>query len=320
MNAKISANAFRNTVLLLGFFYSLSFPVTAFQKGAIANKINPPQLVLLRAYDNTQEIDEWLVSEKLDGIRAYWDGQALWSRSGNRSNAPAWFTEDFPPFEIDGELWIKRNEFSKTVSIVQKKEAGNDWKKLTFQIFEVPNQPGGLLERLHVLELYLERFPAPYIRIIDQEKVHNRSDINARLKHIIAIGGEGLVLRNPETPYYSGRTGNALKVKQKQDAECIVVGYTKGKGKYLGMTGALKCELLGFRKNTNDDGNSTLIKVGSGLSDALRKTPPVIGAKITFQYMGLTSTGLPRFPVYLRVRSIPIDLDLDSPEFVYPSQ
>jgi len=300
MNVKMKADAFINIVFLLVFFYSLSFPVAAFQEVAVINKMNPPQLVLLRAYDGSQDIEGWLVSEKLDGIRAYWDGRALWSRSGNRLNAPVWFTENFPPFEVDGELWLKRNAFSKTVSIVQKKEAGDDWRQLTLQIFEVPNQPGGLLDRLHVLELYLERFPATYLRIIDQVKVLNRADVNARLKHIIASGGEGLVLRNPETPYYSGRSGNALKVKQKQDAECIVVGYTEGKGKYLGMTGAIKCELVGFRKSPNNDGR--LIKLGSGLSDALRKIPPVIGAKVTFQYMGLTSTGLPRFPVYLRVR------------------
>ena len=303
MNVRMRANAFRSLVLLLGLFYSLSLPVIAFQEGAVANKINPPQLVLLRAYDGSREIEGWLLSEKLDGIRAYWDGRALWSRSGNRLNAPAWFTDDFPPFEVDGELWIKRNAFSQTVSIVQKKEAGNDWKKLTFQIFEVPNQAGGLLDRLNELALYLERFPATYIRIIEQIKVHNRSDVNARLKRIVAVGGEGLVLRNPETLYYSGRSGNALKVKQKQDAECIVMGYTEGKGKYIGMVGALKCELVGFRAGASNGGVGTLIKLGSGLSDALRKIPPVIGTKITFQYMGLTSTGLPRFPVYLRVKS-----------------
>jgi len=145
---------------LLGFFYSLSFSVAAFQESTVANKMRPPQLILLRAYDGSQNIEGWLVSEKLDGIRAYWDGKALWSRSGNRLNAPAWFTANFPPFEIGGELWMKRNAFSQTVSIVQKKQVGNDWRQLTLQVFEVPNQRGGLLERLHVLELYLQRFPA----------------------------------------------------------------------------------------------------------------------------------------------------------------
>jgi DNA ligase-1 len=41
--------------------------------------------------------------------------------------------------------------------------------------------------------------------------------------------------------------------------------------------------------------------MGSGLNDELRKNPPKIGTKVTFKYQNLTDSGLPRFPIYLRV-------------------
>jgi DNA ligase-1 len=42
--------------------------------------------------------------------------------------------------------------------------------------------------------------------------------------------------------------------------------------------------------------------IGSGLSDALRQTPPAIGSEITYRYNGYTSNGIPRFARFLRER------------------
>ena len=71
-----------------------------------------------------------------------------------------------------------------------------------------------------------------------------------------------------------------------------VIGYTKGKDKYKDVIGAIQCQL----------DNGTHFKIGSGLSDALRKIPPVIGSEVTFKYQGFTKYGKPRFPVFLRKR------------------
>ncbi|NPA72555.1 MAG: DNA ligase [Gammaproteobacteria bacterium] len=262
-----------------------------------------PSLVLLKAYDGTEDISGWLVSEKLDGVRAYWDGRRLISRSGREFAVPSWFTENFPPFELDGELWMGRGEFSKTVSIVQQHKPHNGWQDITYQVFELPNQQGGLLERLNILSLYLKAFPAPYLQGIEQSTISDNTSLQNLLQQVTEQGGEGLVLRNPDTLYYAGRTPNALKVKVKQDAECIVTGYTEGKGKYHGQVGALKCKLA---KGTFPELSATekrVIKLGSGLTDSQRLSPPKVGSVVTFQYMGVTQSGLPRFPVYLRAHS-----------------
>ncbi len=269
-----------------------------------SSKASPfvPDLLLLKEYAPGQNVNGWLMSEKLDGVRAYWNGRQLMSRSGKAFAVPAWFTENFPPFELDGELWLGRNQFEDTVSIVNKQTAHKGWQSITYQIFELPNQADGLLSRMNILNLYLTHFPAPYLRIVEQVEISNDSQLQAELQRVITLGGEGLVVRNPQSLYHAGRSSDALKVKFKQDAECQVKGYTPGKGKYLNKVGALKCEIVDGQFGDLTQPDDRLIKIGSGLSDLQRSHPPEVGEIITFQHIGLTKKGLPRFPVFLRVR------------------
>ncbi len=248
-------------------------------------------LLLLKIWQPSQAIKGWQMSEKLDGVRARWDGHHLISRGGHAFAAPDWFTKGFPPFALDGELWSKRGDFEHIVSIVRKKTAHEGWKQLTYQIFEVPDQQGGLPERLAVLQHYLSVHPNTYIRIIAQQRCRGKGHLKAWLQQLVSDGAEGVVVRNPLTPYQTGRSPDALKVKPYQDAECEVVGYKPGKGKLAGLTGALRCRM--------DDGQ--VISLGSGLNQRLRTTPPAIGQVITFKYYGLTRNKKPRHPVFLRL-------------------
>ena len=119
--------------------------------------------------------------------------------------------------------------------------------------------------------------------------------MSARLDALEKLGAEGIVLRHPGTPYESGRTKHALKVKRFDDMEGKVVGYREGKGKYTGMTGALHVEIAGGQR----------FYLGTGLTDSDRQNPPVIGSVVTFRYQGFTRRGIPRFASYLRIRSEP---------------
>jgi len=248
-----------------------------------------PNLLLLKTYKD-QNITGWVMSEKLDGVRAYWDGKNLISRGGNIIYAPKWFTKDYPPFEIDGELWTKRGDFENIVSIVRDKIPSNAWREVKHYIFEVPHAKGGLFERLSKVKAYESNF----IKIIPQIRVKSKAHLKEFLTEIENKGGEGVVVRDPNAPYIDRRTSKALKVKSFHDAECKIVGYTQGKGKYKGMVGALKCELEG----------GMVIKIGSGFIDNMRRTPPTIGGTITYKYQGFTKYGKPRFPVFLRVQNI----------------
>ena len=231
------------------------------------------------------------MSEKLDGVRARWNGHQLVSRGGHVFASPAWFTRGFPPFSLDGELWSKRGDFEHIVSIVRRQHAHAGWEQITYQIFEVPHQPGGLLERLKVLEHYLSEHPAPYIRIIPQIPCTGKSQMQLYLQQLISLGAEGLVVRNPSVPYQTGRSPDALKVKVHTDTECTIVGYKPGRGKLKGLTGALLCRM----------GDDSVVSIGSGLNQRQRIAPPALGQVITFKYYGLSKNGKPRHPVFLRL-------------------
>jgi DNA ligase-1 len=262
-----------------------------------------PELFLLRTYKGSQDLTGWVMSEKLDGVRAYWDGHQLISRGGNVFNAPQSFLQNFPPFALDGELWTKRNNFENIVSIVRQHKPDERWSQIHYQVFEVPHQKGGLYERLSVLKVYLESATNLVanklipIQIVPQFKIKNKTHLNDFFQQIVSQGGEGVVLRNPVEGYQTGRLGSALKLKAHQDEDCEVTGYKLGRGKYQGMVGSLKCQLK----------NQKTISVGSGLSDQQRQYPPKIGSIITFKYYGLTGRGLPRFPVFLRERVFAVD-------------
>lgn len=241
------------------------------------------------------DIIGWYMSEKLDGVRAYWNGDQLLSRQGHSFNAPKWFTNGFPPFALDGELWSGRGEFERIQSITAQDTPHEGWRQINYYVFEVPHASGGLAERLQRLKDYLNRHRGTSIRVIPQVLCQGNQHLQTFLKEVVTLGGEGLVLRNPNAAYETGRVAHALKVKTFDDMEGIVVGYRPGKGKYTGFVGALQIELESGQR----------FFVGSGLDDSDRKNPPPLGAVITFRYHGFTKRGIPRFASFLRVREVP---------------
>ena len=60
------------------------------------------------------------MSEKLDGVRAFWDGKDFYSRNGNRFHAPAYFKEGLPNHALDGELWGGKYFLTRTTTIVSR--------------------------------------------------------------------------------------------------------------------------------------------------------------------------------------------------------
>lgn len=232
------------------------------------------------------------MSEKLDGIRALWDGKRLTTRNGNILAAPEWFLKNLPPFPLDGELWTQRKDFENIQSIVMKKLPHPGWTQLTYNIFDVPERKGGLKTRLKTLEDWLTQTNPPFLRIVPQIECRSKTDLHEFHKKIEALGGEGVVVRDPHAPYIHGRSATALKIKHFDDAECTVLRLHRGKGKYANMLGSFTCKLS----------NGITFKIGTGLTDVHRKNPPQPGEIVTFKHQGWTARGKPRFPIFLRIR------------------
>ena len=284
-------------VLLTGA--STSFAASELSPVRTAKIPGPQQLA--RVYHNDIVIQDYWVSEKLDGVRGRWDGSKLITRHGNLINAPTWFVKNFPSQTMDGELWLARNSFSKTVSIILRKTPTKDWQNIKFMLFDLPEHKGTFSQRLIELRLLVDVIASPYLQVIPQSKLANKSELMQKLDELVEQGAEGLMLNHHNAYYQDGRSASLLKLKKHQDAEARVIKHIPGKGKYKNMLGSLLVEL--------DSGLQ--FKIGSGFSDLQRQEPPQINTVITFKYYGLTARGIPRFASFLRIK--PVEEKLSSP-------
>lgn len=267
---------------------------TSFDVGAnvSANQEKPAiqQAISFRAID---DISQYWLSEKLDGMRGYWDGEQLLSRQGNVIHSPKWFTKHWPKTVMDGELWIGRSHFQTTLSCVRKTNIDETcWRQVRFMVFDLPKHTGTFTKRVKMITALINKTTSPYLDRIKQFKLKTHEQLDIKLNEVIANKGEGLMLHLGSAYYHAGRTANIMKLKKHQDAEAKIIAHISGKGKYRGKLGAIKVEIA----------NGIIFKIGSGFTDQERSNPPPIGSTITFKYNGLTKAGIPRFARFWRIR------------------
>lgn len=266
------------------------------------NSTIPGKISLAHPWKIGIDPKNYIMSEKLDGMRAYWSAGKLWTRSGGEIIAPFWFLSGLPnDVDLDGELFLGRKRFDECMSIVRRSDASDDWRGLKYVIFDAPKMMGGILMRLSAISDLIGH-STPYATIHPQHLCQGMEHMMEELTRVELLGGEGLMIRHPTAPHRGGRSNDLLKVKSFHDAEALVIDHEDGKGKYKNMVGSLVCKLK----------DGSIFKVGSGLADNERtqKSAPKIGTVITFKYFELTKDGIPRFPTFLRVRP-----DVSSLEF-----
>lgn len=230
----------------------------------------------------------YLVSEKLDGVRALWDGQVLRFRSGRKVVAPAWFLAALPRTPLDGELWISRRSFDALSAAVRRAEPVDaEWRRITYRVFELPAGEGTFAQRADQLKILASDIVVP----VEQQRLKSNAELRATLKQVVDAGGEGLMLHRADAPLASGRSDLLLKFKPHADAEAVVIGHEPGKGRLAGQLGALELQTP----------EGVRFKLGTGFTDAQRRDPPAIGATVTYRYRDLTPSGKPRFASFLRV-------------------
>jgi DNA ligase-1 len=256
-----------------------------------------PALPLVLAQNAPDDLDPsgYLVSEKYDGVRGYWDGRQLWFRSGLPVAAPGWFTAALPAVPLDGELWMARGRFEALVGAVRRAQPlDSEWRGIRFMVFERPVAEGSFAERAAAIRALLAAHPAGPAVAVAQDSLPDRAALLKRLDAVVAGGGEGLVLHRADAAFVAGRSPAVLKLKPLADAEAQVIGHVEGRGRLQGRLGALRVRTV----------DGTVFLIGTGLSDALRDQPPPVGAWVTFTHRGLTERGVPRFASYLRLRQV----------------
>ena len=287
----------RSFLSLIGATLAAS-PLARAASASAALVAAPPALMLANSYRQGVVLANYWVSEKYDGVRAYWDGQALWTRGGERVFAPGWFTAGWPSVAMDGELWAGHGRFARAVSTVRQ-QSPNDaaWRAMRFMVFDLPAQGGAFNARIPALNGVVSRIDQPWVQAVAQFKVATHPALQDLLVKTVKYGGEGLVLHRGASLYKGQRSDDLLKFKTHDDSEARVVAHVPGKGKYDGKLGALLVEMPAA------DGQPVRrFKLGTGFSDGQRQNPPAIGSQVTYRFRGLNDSGIPRFASFMRVR------------------
>lgn len=251
-----------------------------------------PAIQLASQYNLEHNISQYWISEKLDGVRGYWNGYQLFTKNGNPINAPQWFFKHWPKYPIDGELWIDRNKFEQVLSCVSKSTATPCWQNVKFMMFDLPKSTLNFTDRVEQMKQLVNQVKSPYLKVVHQFRLLTLADLDEKLADIVNQKGEGLMLHYEKAFYTVGKSQNIMKLKPYQEAQAIVLKHLKGKGKYKQMLGALQVKTT----------EGIIFKIGTGFSDNDRRNPPAIGSIITFKYIGKTQRGVPKFASFLHAK------------------
>lgn len=299
-------------------------------KGAVllAHSYRKPNgTMTIAGMDTDEGLRGWFVSEKYDGYRAVWTGTKFVSRNGKEYFAPEWFKAIMPKhLPLDGELYFGRGQFERCGVFRRKTPHDEDWVDATYEVFDMPAVKGSpFQDRVKLMDIVCravvkdahphtrKTYPkvaamlpknwSP-VRLVHQTRATTVKRLMKQLDAMVAAGGEGLMLRDPESLYPSTKAAkfegkrcrSLLKLKKSFDTECKIIGYKPGAGKYKGKLGAFHCQLV-----SNPKVKFHLSGVTDKIRDTYKTTHPV-GTVVTFTYNEVGKTGVPRFPRYLRIR------------------
>lgn len=254
---------------------------------------------LAKTYDpDKHDVQGWVWSEKLDGVRALWrpDEGRFVSRSDKTLNVPKSFHDMMTKIKIplDGEFFMGRGRFQDTVSAVRKKAPTEEqFVGVKYIVFDAVMQQADFAERLLMAEGAVGRAKDSRIAVLTHRTVTSVTQAENEYFEIMRRGGEGLMFRHPGMPYEFKRSSNLLKMKGEIDGKAVVTDIEEGEGKHKGRMGALA---------VMDTETEVRFRVGTGFTDAEREqwwNQEQCGGTIRWRAMELTRDGVPRFPVFV---------------------
>lgn len=165
----------------------------------------------------------WWMSEKFDGIRAMWTGGHLYTRTGKEIKIPDNFRQQLPPITLDGELWTQYGLQQTSLQLTKSKQS-KYWNQVVFQVFDTADSSLSFEERQQQLQQLSTKFNMKdKIRIVPMIKCLDNNHLQQYFKSIIQKGGEGIVLRQPNSMYTPGRSLSMRKYKEYQDTEVLII-------------------------------------------------------------------------------------------------
>lgn len=242
----------------------------------------------------------------MDGARAYWNGKQLVSRYGNIISCPQWFTSTLSTdIALDGELWMGYGTTNESLSRVLHANDAN-WSQIGYYVFDIPSSPGTYEERMREMESMRSLFP-PHVHVVGNIRCLGTEHLYNQLHSIIAAGGEGVILREPNSQYIPHLTTSLLKVKvfspnqtmelinvQKfEDTEVTVLQI---------LESGIYCQQYFMYPPLSQVCRPNGLMCTVKCFENSLSSPPPLGSTITVKHLGAFSTGTLKNPVYWRSR------------------
>jgi ATP-dependent DNA ligase len=273
--------------------------------------------------DQLLQDDSYVTQIKLDGMRAVVhvtsSGLRIFSRSAGvadpsrplekTASLPHLASLVFPELVgtvLDCEILIPGKDSAELAGTILRKELNQDNTKVKLFVFDCLQIQGERLTdkplrfRLNALMSYAHKLSSQHIIILPY---FNTTATKRNLyKNVFAGNGEGIMLKNLNATYLEGGrpSGNWYKAKKSASYDCVITGFSLGKGKYNTQIGAVK-----FGQYVN--GKLTELGQASGMNDEERLLmsrfqDQYIGKVITIKGMERLKSGAIRHPQYVALR------------------
>jgi len=238
-----------------------------------------------------------IVQPKLNGVRAWWDGERLWSSEMHIISSVPHINKALRHVKtkLDGELYIHGESLQKIRSITGRTvNLHPEHSKVRFYAFDIKHPLVQQSVRIEELSNTLASDPRLYVVPLNPMAIDSVENIGEMLAALIQANFEGMIFRKASGLYEEKRSTSMMKWKPKQSDVYKIVSLIEGAGKYAGTLGAL--EVIG------DDAET--FNVGSfAIDDAERdrlwaNREKLIGRDVRVRYFELTDAGVPPSGVF----------------------
>lgn len=223
-----------------------------------------------------------------------------------------------PVAEVFSTRAIKKPQCHLSISATESKEyirciSGTG----ALEDFESLPHEATFLDELRQLETGVQESANLFVHhqeMLATNPIYAQNRLDTILAAVLKNGGEGVMLRAPDSQWVACRTHNLLKLKPFQDDESVVVGYVAGRGKFAGLIGALitcyngkRLELSGLTDEerqfeSTEAADWAQANPGQIVPAEFNGKYTKVGVSVTFRFRELSDAGIPKEARYMRIR------------------
>jgi len=171
-------------------------------------------------------LGEWWMSELFEGPgHVFWNGEKFFSRNTGKEiiGVPLFFTNNFPQLPLEGHLWRghgMQNEIMNILCLEGTKTEEDQWRDVTFLVYDAPTKEMVYEERLSFLKKIAL---AENMKLIEPIKCKGAHLIQQVRQKLLEKDVEGVILRRAQSFYQCGRSRTLYKVQKRKTEEAKII-------------------------------------------------------------------------------------------------